>query len=198
MNSKMDKLKKAIPHLIGILIFILISAVYFAPQINGYLLHQGDQIQHIGMSKEIGDFRTLNNSQTLWTNSMFSGMPAYQISTKNKNIINSIGDFVLKLFGRPIGYMVFLMIGFYILLLCFDVNPWLAIIGSIAFGLASFNILYLVAGHNAKVHALSFIPPIVGSVVYAFRKNHLVGSALLAVFTCLHLSANHVQLTYYT
>jgi hypothetical protein len=93
--------------------------------------------------------------------------------------------------------MLFLIVGFYILLLCFNVNPWAAIIGGLAFGLASFNILYLATGHNAKVLAISYIPPLAGSIIYAYRKNFLVGGALLSIFTCLHLSANHIQITYY-
>lgn len=189
--------KKILPHIVAILVFIIISVIYFSPQLDGHLLKQSDIEQHIGMSKEVVDFRAKFNSEPLWTNSMFGGMPAYQISTKNTNIISSIKNIILKVIPRPIGYMFILMAGFYILLLCFNINPWLAIIGGLAFGLASFNILYLATGHNAKVHAISFIPPLVGSIIYAYRKNFLVGSALMSIFTCLHLSANHIQMSYY-
>ena len=188
---------KSYPHFIAILIFIALSAVYFSPQLNGYLIKQHDIEQFLGMSKEIVDFRETYHEEPLWTDATFSGMPAYQISIKNGNLINSIKGFVLKLIPRPIGYFVFLMAGFYILLLCFNVSPWIAIIGGIAFGFSSLNLLYLGAGHNAKIHALSFIPPIIGSIIYAYRKNRWIGAALLSVFVCLHLTANHIQLTYY-
>ena len=197
MQNINNILKKSIPHFTAILVFIVISGIYFSPQLKGYLLRQSDVEQYIGMSKEIYDYRAKYDEEPLWTNSAFGGMPAYQISTKNSNLINSLKNYILKIMPRPIGYMFFLMIGFYILLLCFNVNPWLAIIGSIAFGLSSINILYLGTGHNAKVHAISFIPPIAGSIIYAYRKNFLTGSAMLSFFTCLHLSANHVQMTYY-
>lgn len=190
-------MKKIIPHLIAIGVFLILSAIYFSPQLKGYILHQGDQINYQGMSKEIADFRQQTGEETLWTNSMFSGMPAYQISLKDHNVIKTIKNYILKIIPRPIGYLFFLMIGFYILLLCFDVNPWIAMIGAIAFGLSSINILYLMAGHNAKVHAISFIPPIIGSIFYAYRKNYVTGSALLALFVCLHIAANHFQMTYY-
>ncbi len=190
-------LKVNLPHLVAILVFIILSTIYFAPQVNGYLLNQSDQTNYLGMSKEIIDFRTKYNSEPLWTNAMFGGMPAYQISTRHTNIINTLKNQVLKIMPRPIGYMFFLMIGFYILLLCFKVSPWVAIIGAVAFGLSSMNILLLETGHNTKVHAISFIPPLIGSIVFAYRKNHLIGGVLFSVFLCWHLSANHIQMTYY-
>ncbi len=197
MEINKSIINKALPHVAAVIVFIILSAVYFSPQLSGYLLKQSDIEQHIGMSKEVFDFRAKYNSEPLWTNSTFSGMPAYQISTRNSNLINSVKNFILLIIPRPVGYMFLLMFGFYILLLCFNVNPWTAIIGGLAFGLASFNILYLATGHNAKIHALSFIPPLVGSIIYAYRKNFLAGGALLSIFTCLHLSANHLQITYY-
>lgn len=190
-------IQKITPHLTAVIIFLIISAIYFSPQLKGDKLHQGDQLQFQGMSKEIRDFREETGEEALWTNSMFGGMPAYQISVKNINVVKYLKDLILRIIPRPIGYMFFLMIGFYILLLCFNVNPWLAIIGGIAFGLSSLNILYLGAGHNAKIHAISFIPPIIGSIFYAYRKNFVIGAALLSLFVCLHLSANHFQMTYY-
>ncbi|MFC2152586.1 YfhO family protein [Bacteroidota bacterium] len=195
MNKNL--IKKTIPYVAAILIYLLISAIYFSPQLKGDKLRQSDQLMSQGMSKEIVDFRKETGKEPLWTNSAFAGMPAYQISVKNSNLIKNIKNYILKIIPSPIGQMFFLMIGFFILLLCFNVNPWLAILGGIAFGLSSLNMLYLVAGHNAKVHAISFIPPIIGSIYYAYRKNYLIGSAVLSLFVCLHLSANHFQMTYY-
>lgn len=185
------------PHITAIIVFLLVSAIYFYPQLQGDVLHQHDKLQSQGMSKEISDFRAATGEEALWTNSAFAGMPAYQISVESKNFVKAIKDLVLKLIPRPIGYMFFLMIGFYILLLCFNVNPWLAIVGGIAFGLSSLNLLYLGGGHNSKIHAISFIPPIIGGIYYAYRKNLLVGSAILGLFVTLHISANHLQMTYY-
>ena len=196
---KIDKriISKSLPPIVAILVFVIISSIYFSPQLKGYLLKQSDIDQFLGMSKEISDFREKYDSEPLWTNSMFAGMPAYQISTKHFNIVSLLKDSILKIIPRPIGYMFFLMLGFYILLLCFDVNPWLAMIGAIVFGLSSLNILYLATGHNSKIHAISFIPPLIGSIIYSYRKNLLKGSVMLSIFVCLHLSANHIQMTYY-
>ncbi len=195
MNKQV--IQKILPHITAVIIFLFLSAIYFLPQLNGKKLHQGDQLQFQGMSREIVDFREKTGEETLWTNSAFGGMPAYQISVKNNNLVKTLKNLVLRVIPRPIGYMFFLMAGFYILLLCFNVNPWLAIIGGVAFGLSSLNLLYLGAGHNAKVHAISFIPPIIGSIFYAYRKNFISGAALFSLFVCLHLSANHFQMTYY-
>jgi len=190
-------LKNSIPHAVAIICFLSISIIYFSPQLRGYKLKQADYNQFLGMSKEIIDFREKYDEEPLWTNSMFSGMPAYQISTRTSNLFSKLESYLLQIIPRPVGYIFLMMLGFYIMALCFSINPWAAMIVSIAFGLSSINILYLAGGHVTKVHAISFIPPVIGSIIYTYRKNYLTGSALLSVFLCLHLSANHLQMTYY-
>src|SRR5665647_459381 len=198
INLNMKKLSFVLPHLVAVSIFAILSAVYFAPQFNGYSLNQSDVSQFIGMSKEISDYRQLEKSDPLWTNSAFSGMPAYQISMSNSNIVSTIEGIVFfRMLKAPAGFLFLAMLSFYVLLLCFSVNPWLSIIGAIAFGFSTINILYLGGGHNTKVHAIALLPGIIGSMFYAYRKNFRIGGLLLCVFICLHLSANHIQETYY-
>lgn len=192
-----EKLVSAIPHVAAIIVFISISITFFYPQLKGYQIKQSDYDQYLGMSKEIFDFRDKFDKEPLWTNSTFGGMPAYLISTSNPNIASEVRDLVLKVIPRPIGYLFLLFFGFYVLLLCFRVNPWLSIIGAIAFGLASFNILYMATGHMTKIHAISFIPPIIGGLIYAYRQNAIKGGLIVSVFLCLHLTATHLQMTYY-
>ena len=194
----MKNLKPAIPHLIAILIFWIIGAIFFAPQYDGYDLNQGDVTNQIGMGKEITDYVQKNKTYPLWTNSMFGGMPAYQIAGNNYNVLNSIElFFVNKIFKSPLGFLMIAMISFYILLLCFEIDPWLSIVGAIAFGFSSINILYIGSGHVPKIHAITLLPGIIGSMIYAYRKNYRIGAVMLSVFVCLHLSANHIQQTYY-
>lgn len=198
ISFNMKKFSFVLPHLVAVSIFVTLSAVYFAPQFNGYSLNQSDVSQFIGMSKEISDFRQLEKSDPLWTNSAFSGMPAYQISMSNSNIASTIeGLLIFKLFKAPAGFLFLAMLCFYVLLLCFSIDPWLSIIGAVAFGFSTINILYLGGGHNTKVHAIALLPGIIGSMIYAYRKNFRIGGLLLCVFICLHLSANHIQETYY-
>jgi hypothetical protein len=194
----MKKFSKALPHLIAIIVFAILGAVYFTPQFSGYGLNQGDITQFIGMSKEISDFRKMEKSEPLWTNSAFSGMPTYQISMSTPNLMASIENLLIfKIFKAPFGYLFLAMISFYILLLCFGVNPWLSIVGAVAFGFSSIYMVYLAGGHNSKVHAIALLPGIVGSLIYGYRKNFRIGGLLLCVFVCLEVSANHIQETYY-
>ncbi len=197
MNKQ--RLKAALPHLLALMIFILLATLYFYPQTKGYSLRTSDTKTFLGMSKEIFDYRDKFNKEPLWTNSMFGGMPAYQISVEhNKNLIRSAQNIlIMKVFGHPIATFLLCLLGFYVMLLCFRVDPWLSIIGAIAFGFATMNILYLGAGHNSRVIAIALMPPIVGGIFYTFRRKMFVGAALTALFICLHVSANHIQETYY-
>jgi hypothetical protein len=137
---------KALPHIVAIILFILIAVIYFSPVLEGKKMKPNDVTNFKGMSKEIVDFREKTGEEPLWTNSMFGGMPAYQISTEyNGNLIR----FVDKIFRLGLPYpiwIVFLyMIGFYILLLVLRVNPWLAITGAIAFGFSSYFFIIIQA-----------------------------------------------------
>ena len=107
----MKKLSSALPHLVAIIIFTILGAVYFVPQFDGYDLNQGDIRRHIGMSKEISDFRQMEKAEPLWTNSAFGGMPAYQISMSSPNVMSALeGSLIFKLFIPPYGYLVLAMI----------------------------------------------------------------------------------------
>lgn len=195
-----EKLKLLIPHAAAIIIFIIFSSVYFSPLFNGYNLKQNDIKQFQGMSKDIADYRIQNEKEPLWTNSMFSGMPAYQISVIHNNNYLIKVDRLLQLnfaLPRPVGLMFLAMLGFYIFALCLRVNPWLGIVGAIAFGFSTINILYIGAGHMTKVNAIAYMAPALGGLILAFRGKWLLGSVIFALFFGLNLTANHLQMTYY-
>jgi len=191
-------LKSLLPHGVALIIFVVFASVYFSPLFTGYNLIQNDINQFKGMSKEIVDQRVMNETDPLWTNSMFGGMPAYQISVlHSNNYINTI-DQILKLgLPRPAGILFIAMLGFYILLMCLRINPWLAIAGAVAFGFSTINILYIGAGHMSKVNAIAYMAPALGGMILAFRGKWLLGTAVFALFLSLNLSANHLQMTYY-
>ena len=191
-------LKSLLPHGVALLIFIVFASVYFSPLFTGYNLIQSDVKQFKGMSKEIVDHRVMNETDPLWTNSMFGGMPAYQISVlHSNNYINTIDQIIKLGLPRPAGILFIAMLGFYILLMCLRVNPWLAIAGAVAFGFSTINILYIGAGHMSKVNAIAYMAPALGGMILAFRGKWLLGSAVFALFLSLNLSANHLQMTYY-
>ncbi|MEN9347622.1 MAG: hypothetical protein RLZZ77_1133 [Bacteroidota bacterium] len=191
-------LLKVLPHAVAILLFVALSSAFFSPLWKGYELRQGDIDNWRGMSQEANNFRALENDEALWTNSMFAGMPAYQISVVHTNNFLRIVDNVLRLgLPRPVGTMFLCMLGFYIFALCLRIRPWLAIAGGAAFGLATINILYLGAGHTGKVHAIAYMAPTLGAMILAFRGRALLGAALFALFLGLNIYANHLQMTYY-
>jgi uncharacterized membrane protein HdeD (DUF308 family) len=195
---KISAFKSALPHIIAVLLFTLVSFVYFYPVIEGKKLNAHDTKVYEGSSKEISDYRDKYGKEPLWTNSMFSGMPAYMISVLYPgNLFKHLDNF-LKLYKTPVAALFLTMLGFYIMLLFFGVNPWLAIAGAIAYGFSSFLFASLSAGHNTKVYAMAWMAPVVGSVVYSFRKRALAGAALFSLFLTMQIMANHFQITYYT
>ncbi len=196
--------KRYLPHTIALVLFAIITLVYFKPLLSGKELKQHDIAMHKGMSKEILDYREKYQGEPLWTNSMFGGMPAYQISTKYPG--NWLGFLdgtqehsgLFKLFlPRPGAYLFLLCLGFFILLLCFEVDPWLALIGALAYGLSTYFLSIIQAGHNSKANALGYLPALIGGVVLLFRGKHWLGLSVTALFTALELNANHVQIAYY-
>ena len=146
------------------------------------MVEQGDVKQHVGMSKEIVDYRVTHDGQEpLWTNSMFSGMPAYQVSVIHQDNWTYHLDNAMKLgLPRPVAILFWTMLGFYIFALCLKINPWLSIVGAVAFGFSTINILYIGAGHMSKVNAISYIAPAVGGFILAFRGKALLGGAIFA------------------
>ncbi len=194
----MELLKKIAPHAIAVLIFVALSCIYFSPLFDGYSLKQSDVKQFQGMSKEIVDYRIQNGSEPLWTNSMFGGMPAYQVSVTHESNLLVFVDRFLKLgLPIPVGVLFISMLGFYIFGLCLRLSPWLSIVGAIAFGFSSFNILYIGAGHMTKVNAVAYMAPALGGMILAFRGKWLGGSIIFALFFGLNLTSNHLQITYY-
>jgi len=190
--------KKYLPHAVAIVVFAVITLIYFKPLLSGKELRQDDISRHKGMSKEIADFRTQENAEPLWTNSMFGGMPAYQISTKYPGNWLGFFDSVFKLFlPHPGGYLFLYCLGFFILLLCLDVNPWLALIGGAAYGLSSYFLIIIEAGHNSKANALGYLPALIGGVILLFKGRYWLGLTVTALFTAMELNANHVQISYY-
>ncbi len=189
---------KYIPHLTALVIIVLLTLAYFSPALDNKVLQTHDTTVFAGSSKEIQDHREEFNEEPLWTNSMFSGMPAYLISAKYPgNLFKPIYNF-LRAPGIPLAPILLLMAGFYLMLISFRIKPWLALLGAIAYGFSSYFFIILAAGHNTKAMALAFMAPVVGSIIYAYRRNRITGSVLTALFLTLQIIANHLQITYYT
>lgn len=195
---KNNYLKEIAPYVAIIVIFILITLIYFHPLLSGKKLNQGDIKNFKGMSKEIVDYREKTGEQTLWTNSMFGGMPAYQISVKYKsNLFKYIDDFFWLGLPRPANYVFLYFIGFFILMLVLRINPWLSLAGAIAFAFSSYFFIILEAGHNTKAHAIGYMAPVIAGIILTYRGKYILGGILTALFLALEIQANHPQITYY-
>ena len=187
-----------LPHLLAVVIFMTVSVVYFYPVLEGKVLHTNDGTVASSSAKEISDYRAKYGEEPLWTNSMFSGMPAYLISTLYKGNIVKYADSLLKFLKHPASLIFLTMLGFYILLLFFKVDAWLAIAGALAYGFSTYFFFILAAGHNTKALAIAYMAPMIGGIYYTYRSNAIKGALFATFFLTLEIIANHPQITYYS
>lgn len=190
--------KLLIPIGAAIIIFVVLSLAYLNPLLEGKVLKQDDITRFKGMSKEIVDFREETGKEALWTNSMFGGMPAYQISVKYKGNLTRYIDRLFRLgLPRPADMVFLYMIGFFILLMVLGVNPWLSIVGAVAYGFSSYFFIILEAGHNSKAHAIGYLAPALAGILLTYRGKYIAGGILTLLFMALEIRAGHPQITYY-
>ena len=191
--------EQILPHIIAILIFLLITVAYFKPVFFDHKsLSQHDILQWEGGAKELLDYRKQHGDEALWTNSMFSGMPGYLVSSSwGIGVIPTVQKVLGIGLPHPVKVVFISFLCFYILLIVFKVRPYLAIAGAIAFGLSSFNIIGLGAGHNARIAAIAYMPLVLAGIHLAFTRSRLAGLALTSLALALELNANHLQITYY-
>ena len=193
----MKQLQKFYPHLIALIGFIIISLIYFYPVLKGQTIYQSDIVQYTGMAKEQNDFRAENNAEPYWTNSAFGGMPTYQLGAKYPNDYIGMLDDALRFLPRPADYLFLYFLGFYGLLLVLKVDPLKAFFGALAFGFSTYLIIILGVGHNAKAHAIAYMPMVIAGFILVFRKRYLVGGIVTMLAVALEINANHFQMTYY-
>ena len=185
-------------HLLAVAIFLIVAMIYFMPEYQGYNLSQHDVQQHKGMSNEIAHHRDLTGEEAMWTNSMFGGMPAVQVSMLyNGNIFQKITIGFLGFFGVSSGIFLLHLIGVYILAMCMRLKPLVGVFGALAVSFSTYEILILSAGHNSKAIAVAFMAPVIGGFIYSYRRNWKWGAILSALFMSFQLSANHLQVSYY-
>ena len=198
MHDKKKILSALAPYLVAIFVFIGITLVYFSPLLEGKKLKQHDIAMFKGMSKEIVDFRESTGQEALWTNSMFGGMPAWQISVKyTGNLMRYVDRMITLGLPYPANFVFLYFLGFFILLLVLKVDPWLSIAGAIAFALSSYFFIILGAGHTSKAHAIGYMAPVLAGIILTFRGKYRQGALLTAVALALEIKAGHLQITYY-
>ena len=190
--------KKLVPHAIAVVVFAVLTLAYFNPLLSGKAIKQGDVANFKGMSKEIFDYRETHHAEPLWTNSMFGGMPAYQISVLYpNNFVRPLTSVLGIGIPHPAVIIFLCFLGFYFLLTTFKIDRFLSAIMAIGFGLSSYTIILIEAGHNPKGYAIAYMAPFLAGVLISLRGRMWLGAAIAAVSLSLELSVNHLQITYY-
>lgn len=189
--------QKFLPHLVVFVLFIVASLAYFNPVLQGKKIFQSDIVQYTGMAKQQNDFRNETGEETYWTDAAFGGMPTYQLGAKYPNNYIKQLDLAIRFLPRPADYLFLYFIGMYILFLVLKVDYKLAFLGALAFGFSTYLIIILGVGHNAKAHAIAYMPFVLSGIFLTFRGKYLWGFLLLTVSMALELVANHFQMTYY-
>ncbi|MFM9826602.1 YfhO family protein [Flavobacterium sp.] len=193
----MKQLQKFYPHALAILGFLLVSIIYFYPVLQGKKIFQSDIAQYTGMAKEQIDFRATEHQEPYWTNSAFGGMPTYQLGAKYPHDYIGVLDDAIRFLPRPADYLFLYFIGLYGLLLVLKVDPLKAFFGAIAFGFSTYLIIILGVGHNAKAHAIGYMPLVIAGIMLVFQKKYILGGLLTMFAVALEINANHFQMTYY-
>ncbi|PKP11401.1 MAG: hypothetical protein CVU09_03795 [Bacteroidetes bacterium HGW-Bacteroidetes-4] len=195
---KKDLLKKGLPHLAAIVFFLFITAVYFSPIMQGKSLKRHDISTWTGAAQEAKEFKEQTGETTLWTNSMFGGMPTYLINNLGNPILGKVHRLFTVWKSEPMGQTFLYLIGFYLALIALGISPFLAVLGAVAFAFSSYFFIIIQAGHATKAFAIGYMAPIIAGVYLSFTKKPLWGALLAALFLALQIRVNHFQITYYT
>ncbi|MDR0658512.1 MAG: YfhO family protein [Mediterranea sp.] len=193
-------MKKFLPDLIAILAFIVISYVYFFPAVTeGRILFQNDTVAGVGAGQEAKEYYEQNGERTRWTNSIFGGMPTYQISPSydSTQLLAFAGNVYHLFLPDYVWYIFILMLGFYILLRAMGVSAWLSALGGVIWGFSSYFFILISAQHIWKLVTLAYIPPAIAGIILVYRGKYLPGAVVTALFIALQIMSNHVQMTYY-
>ena len=210
MEKKQDKsplgfvnVKPVVTFLISAITFVVISWIYFYPSdVQGDVMQPGDVMQGQAIGHEIQQFRESTGEVPRWTNALFGGMPSFQInpSYDSSSMLGMVSKiYSLKFLGTPdpVSWLFMLMLGFFILMLAFDMKWYYAVLGAVGYGFSSYFFIIMGAGHIWKLLTLCYIPPTIAGVVLCYRGKWLAGGALAALFGALQLMSNHVQMSYY-
>ncbi len=183
---------------LAVAIFLAISCIYFYPALQGYSLKMGDITNYSGMAKETFDYEEAKGESTLWTGTNFSGMPTYMIGAKYTNPLKSLQASINRVLTFPIMSIFLAFISFYILAKSFNAGFYISLIGALAYGLSTYNITIIEAGHTGKMMAIAYMPGVIGGIIMMFkREKWLLPFGVTVLFMSLELLVNHVQMTYY-
>ena len=196
----MNMLKRILPDVVAILVFAVISFAYFCPAVTeGRILSQHDSVAGIGAGQEGKEYLERTGERTRWTNSIFGGMPTYQMapSYRSTDMLKTVENLYHFYLPTYVWYVFVMLLGFYILLRAFNFKVWLASLGAIVWAFSSYFFIIIAAGHIWKLITLAYIPPTIAGLVLCYRGKYLSGGLVTALFVALQIASNHVQMSYY-
>ncbi|WGH75836.1 YfhO family protein [Tenacibaculum tangerinum] len=189
--------KKMLPYAIAVVVFVIAAVLYFSPVLSGKQIKQNDITQYIGMARESSNYRIEKGEESYWLSNAFGGMPTYQAGAYYPNDFIRYVDKAIRFLPRPADYLFLYFLSFFVLLMALKVDWKLAVLGSLSFGFSTYLIIIFGAGHNAKAHAIGYMPLVIAGFVYVFRNKYLLGFVLTAMAMALEVFSNHLQMTYY-
>jgi len=191
-------LKKALPHVIAIVIFLIVSIIFCKPVLEGNVLNQHDIMGWKGMAQNAFEYKEKHGHFPLWNPNLFAGMPNYQVAMEGKSILPDMTKVLSLWMPKPINFFFVACLSFYILGLCLRARPVIAMLGALAFGFATYNPIIISVGHESKMWAIAFMPLVIAGFVSTFEKRYWLGLALSTFAIYQQIYVNHLQITYYT
>ncbi|MFZ1369832.1 MAG: hypothetical protein WAR78_05595, partial [Ferruginibacter sp.] len=199
---KQINFKQALPHLVAVVVFLLLSVMLNKPALQGKVVQQSDVIQWRAMAQQSFEFKEKYGHFPKWTNSMMGGMPAYQIALGPKTPVHFHLEHVQKIltlgFPKPVFYLFIAALCFYLLCIVIGVNPWISILGGIAYAYSSYNPVLIAGGHDTKMLSMAYAPAVLAGLQLIFKQKYWIGAAVLLTSGILLLSQHHQQIVYYT
>jgi hypothetical protein len=191
--------KSLLPHIIAVVVFAVVALVYCKPALEGKVLQQYDVTQWKGMAQNSFEYKEKHGQFPLWSNGMFGGMPAFQITSVGSNPVSIVyaGNILTLNLPKPVSFFFLACICFYFLSQVLRVNPYIGLFGALSYAYATYNPVIIAAGHDTKMQSIAYLPAFIGSLLLLYNKKYLWGTAFTALFTGLLISANHMQITYY-
>src|ERR1700761_2546868 len=195
-----DLVWRAVPHLVAVFVFLVVAVVYCRPIFNGKVLEQEDVMQWQGMAHNSFEYKETHGHFPLWSNGMFSGMPAFQIAmdTQSVSIPNLFYGLLTFFLKKPANFFFLACICFYFLALVLRINPYIGIIGGLAYAYATYNAVIVAVGHDTKMQSIALMPAVIGGLILICEEKYWLGIVTTTLCTALMVSFNHIQIVYYT
>lgn len=191
--------KTILPHIIAVIIFIVVAAVYCKPALEGKVIEQHDIVGWRGMAEQSFQFKEKHGFFPLWTNSMFSGMPAFQIALEGRTGISVYYLHYIFTLGlpKPINFFFLAAICFYFLCIVAGANPWLGILGGLSYAYSTFDPIIVAVGHDTQMLSIGYAPAVIAGILILFKRRYWIGFAVTTLFASMMIMQNHVQIVYY-